>query len=596
MTFVGLAQIAFFSIVLIALAKPVGLYMARVFDDRCPVLEGLVGPLERFCYRVCGIDPQKEMHWTEYALALLSFSLAGAVLTYALLRLQGFLPLNPMGFSTGLAPAYATAMTPDLAFNTAMSFTSNTNWQNYSGEGTLSYFSQMVALAYHNWVSAAAGIAASVALVRGFARREANTIGNFWKDLLRCVLYILLPITAFLSLLLVWQGVIQNFAPYLTASTIEGASQIIPGGPVATQEAIKMLGTNGGGFFNANSAHPFENPTPFSNFIEMLAIFILPAGLTYMFGKMLKDTRQGWALLSAMFVLFICAALACYGFEAAGNPNVAARGVETSTRVLGDLGGNMEGKETRFGLANSALFATVTTDASCGAVNCMHDSLTPLGGMIPLLNIQLGEIVFGGVGSGLYGMLIFAVLTVFIAGLMVGRTPEYAGKKIESKDVKMCMLFVLAGCFFILLFTAAGSVLNLPGGSFLNAPGATYNNVNNGGPHGFSEILYCFSSATANNGSAFAGLNGNTPFYNITGGLAMLAGRFLMMIPALALAGSLVKKKYVPPSSGTFPTHSWLFVLLLISVILIVGALTFFPALTLGPIVEHFLMKSGRLF
>ncbi len=596
MTLTGWLQITLYCIVLLLLTKPIGVYMTQVMEEKKTFLEPILGPLERLIYRLSGINPQEEMHWTIYACSLIAFSLVGALFTYGILRLQGFFPLNPMAFSTASAPAYATSMTPDLAFNTTISFTTNTNWQNYSGESTMSYLSQMLGLAYHNWISAAVGMAACVALIRGFARQSAKTVGNFWKDLVRSLLYIFFPITLIYSLFLVSEGVIQNFAPYTIASTIEGAKQIIPQGPVASQEAIKMLGINGGGLFNANSAHPFENPTPFTNFIEMLSMFILPAGFTYMFGKMVKDTRQGWALLAAMYTLFIIGAAICYHFEAAGNPNIAAQNVETSTKTLGDLGGNMEGKEIRFGLANSALFATITTDASCGAVNCMHDSLTPLGGLIPLLNIQLGEIVFGGVGSGLYGVLIFAVLTVFIAGLMVGRTPEYVGKKIEQKDVKMAMLFVLAGCFSILMFTAFGSTLDLPTKNLLNPPGATYNNVNNGGPHGFSEILYCFASSTGNNGSAFAGLTGNTPFYNITSALAMLAGRFFMMIPALALAGSLVQKKYVPPSSGTFPTHGWLFVVLLISVILIVGALTFFPALTLGPIVEHFLMHTLKLF
>jgi potassium-transporting ATPase potassium-binding subunit len=536
------------------------------------------------------------MHWTKYAYALLAFSLLSTVLTYAILCLQGILPLNPMGFSTASAPAYATVMTPDLAFNTAISFATNTNWQNYSGENTMSYLSQMLGLAYHNWISAAVGLCACVALIRGFSRYSAQTVGNFWKDLVRSILYIFFPIALIYSLILIEQGVIQNFNSYTIATTMEGTKQIIPQGPVASQEVVKMLGTNGGGIFNANSAHPFENPTPLTNFLEMLSIFLLPAGFTYMFGKMVKDTKQGWVLLAAMYILFLAGVVICYHFECQGNPNIVAQGIETSTKTLGDLGGNMEGKEVRFGLANSALFAAVTTDASCGAVNCMHDSFTPLGGLIPLLNIQLGEIVFGGVGSGLYGMLVFAVLTVFIAGLMVGRTPEYVGKKIEQKDVKMAMLFVLASCFSILMFTALGSVLELPAKSPINSPGATYNNVNNAGPHGFSEILYCFASSTGNNGSAFAGLTGNTPFYNIASGIAMLIGRFFMMIPVLALAGSLVQKKYVPPTSGTFPTYGWLFVVLLISVILIVGALTFFPALTLGPIVEHFLMHTGRLF
>jgi len=596
MTLIGWVQIVLFCLILLALTKPLGLYMTEVLEGDGGLLAPLFSPLERFCYKVAGVDPSEEMHWTVYSIALIGFSLLSAAATYLLLRMQGMLPLNPMGFSTAGAPSYATTMTPDLAFNTAMSFTTNTNWQNYSGESTLSYLSQMLALAYHNWVSAAVGLAAFLVLARGFSRHSVKTVGNFWRDLVRSLLYILFPITFVYALFLVWQGVIQNFAPYTVATTLEGVKQIIPQGPVASQEAIKMLGINGGGFFNANSAHPFENPTPLSNFVQMLSIFILPAGLTYTFGKMVKDTRQGWALLAAMFVIFIAGTWACYYFEAAGNPNITAQHVETSTQVLGDLGGNMEGKEVRFGLADSALFTTVTTDASCGAVNCMHDSLTPMGGLIPLLNIQLGEIVFGGVGSGMYGMLVFAVLTVFIAGLMVGRTPEYVGKKIEQKDVKMAMLFVLAGCCSVLIFTALGSILQFPDKSFLNPPGATFNNVNNAGPHGFSEILYCFSSCTGNNGSAFGGLTGNTPFYNITSGFAMLIGRFFMMVPILALAGSLVQKKYVPPTSGTFPTHSWLFVVLLIGVILIVGALTFFPALTLGPIVEHFLMWSGRLF
>lgn len=596
MTLIGWAQIICFSIIILIVAKPLGIYMVKVMEEGGTFLEPVLGPLEKIIYKLSSVDPEAEMHWTVYTFALLAFSLVGAVMTYVLLRCQGYLPLNPMGFSTAAAPAYATTMTPDLAFNTSMSFTSNTNWQNYGGENTLSYLSQMLALAYHNWTSGAVGMAACFALMRGFARHSAKTVGNFWKDLVRSLLYVFFPVLFVYTLLLVWQGVIQNFAPYVVATTLEGAKQIIPQGPVASQEAVKLLGINGGGFFNANSAHPYENPTPLSNMLEMLSIFLLPAGLTYSFGKMVKDTRQGWALLAAMYALFLAGVLTCYYFEAAGNPNISAQNVETSTAVLGDLGGNMEGKEVRHGLAGSSLFATVTTDASCGAVNGMHDSYTPLGGMILLLNIQLGEIVFGGVGSGLYGMLIFAVLTVFIAGLMVGRTPEYVGKKIEQKDVKMAMLFVLAGCFSILVFTAFGSVIELPAKSAVNAAGSTYNNVGNGGPHGFSEILYCYSSSTGNNGSAFAGLTTNTPFYNVTGGYAMLIGRFMMMIPVLAMAGALVQKKYVPPSSGTFPTHSWLFVSLLVSVILIVGALTFFPALTLGPIVEHFLMLKGRLF
>lgn len=597
MTLLGIAQIILFCAILLAITKPLGIYMTLVMED-CgkTFLEKPLGWLERLIYKISGVNPDEEMHWTTYTFALLAFSLAGMLLTYAILRLQGFLPFNPMGFSTAAAPSYATNLTADLAFNTAASFTTNTNWQNYGGENTMSYLSQMLALAYHNWTSAAVGLAVCTALIRGFCRHSAQTLGNFWKDLIRSLLYIFFPICFVYTLALVSQGVVQNLSPYTVATTLEGAKQIIPQGPVASQEVIKLLGINGGGIFNANSAHPFENPTPFSNLLEMLSIFLLPAGITYMFGKMVKDTRQGWALLAAMFALFLAGTFVCYFAEARGNPNIAAQHVETSSRLLGDNGGNMEGKELRFGQANNALFATVTTDASCGAVNCMHDSLTPLGGMITVLNIQLGEIVFGGVGSGLYGMLVFAVLTVFIAGLMVGRTPEYVGKKIEQKDVKMAMFFVLVGCVSILVFTAIGSVLELPANSPLNAPGATFNNVNNGGPHGFSEILYLFSSSTGNNGSAFAGITSNTPFYNVSGALAMLFGRFLMIVPVMALAGSLVQKRYVPPSSGTFPTHSWLFVCLLIGVILIVGALTFFPALTLGPIVEHFLMMKNKLF
>ncbi len=460
----------------------------------------------------------------------------------------------------------------------------------------MSYLSQMLALAFHNWLSAAVGIACAMVVIRGFSRSKSATIGNFWRDLVRITFYVLFPITLFYAIFLVSQGVIQTFAPYLTVATVEGVKQLIALGPVASQEAIKNLGTNGGGFFNANSAHPFENPTPLSNLIEMLSIFAIPAALTYTFGCLVKDTRQGWALLLCMFVLFFAGIAACYAAEASGNPLIAGQQVETSTGVLGDLGGNMEGKEVRFGLAASTLFAVVTTDASCGAVNCMHDSFTPLAGMIPLLNMQLGELIFGGVGAGLNGIIVFAVLTVFIAGLMVGRTPEYLGKKIEQKEVKMAMLFVLIAAFSILIFTAVATAINLPIGSALNPPGAPVNNTNNAGAHGFSEILYAFSSGTANNGSAFAGLNANTPFYNICLGVAMFIGRFLMLVPVLALAGSLAQKKSIPAGSGTFPTHGGLFISLLIAVILLVGALTFFPALCLGPIVEHLLMQKHVLF
>jgi potassium-transporting ATPase potassium-binding subunit len=595
-TVIGWIQILVYSLILLVLVKPVGIYMHDVLEGKPVLLSKLLAPLERFTYRLLGVNADEDMKWTEYAIALLSFSLVSMLFTYAILRLQGLLPLNPMHFSTDTAPSWATAMTPDLAFNTAMSFTTNTNWQAYSGESTLSYLSQMLGLAFHNWVSAAAGIAVAVALIRGFARRNAGGIGNFWADLTRATLYILLPVCLVYSLFLVAQGVPQNFAAYTVATTIEGARQIIPQGPIASQECIKMLGTNGGGFLNANSSHPFENPSPLTNLIEMLSIFLIPAGLTYTFGKAVGDSRQGWALLAAMFFLFLSGTAICYHFEAAGNPNIAAQGVETSTAVLKDSGGNMEGKETRFGLADSALFAVITTDASCGAVNSMHDSFTPLGGLVPMLNIQLGEVVFGGVGAGLYGMLVYAVQTVFIAGLMVGRTPEYVGKKIEKKEVKMAMLFVLAAAFSILVFSGYCCVADLPVKSDLNPAGALWNNINNNGPHGFSEILYAFSSATGNNGSAFAGISVNTPYYNTLLAIAMFIGRFLMIIPVLAMAGSLAAKKFVPATSGTFPTHGWLFVVLLVGIILIVGALTFFPALTLGPIVEHFLMRHGQLF
>jgi potassium-transporting ATPase potassium-binding subunit len=596
MTNIGWLQIFIFSLIILVLTKPVGLYLIQVLEGAPTGLARWLQSVEKLIFGFIGIDAEGEMHWSEYALALLWFSLVSMLFTYATLRLQGLLPLNPMGFSTAVAPTYATVMTPDLAFNTAVSFTTNTNWQAYGGENTLSYLSQMLGLAFHNFVSAAVGISVAMVFIRGFSRKSTNSVGNFWRDLVRSTLFVLMPICICYALFLVSQGVVQNFAAYTTAAGVEGGAQVIPQGPIASQEAIKLLGTNGGGFLNTNSAHPFENPTPLANLVEMLSIFLIPAGLTYTFGAMVKDTRQGWALLISMYLLFLAGVTTCYYFESNGNPNIASLGVETATTKLGDVGGNMEGKEVRFGLANSALFATVTTDASCGAVNCMHDSLTPLAGLVPMVNMKLGEIVFGGVGAGLYGMLVYVVLTVFIAGLMVGRTPEYLGKKIEKTEVKMAILFVLAGAASILIFTALSSALNLPVDAYFNRPGATYNNVNNYGPHGLSEILYVFTSGTANNGSAFAGINVNTPFYNITSGMAMLIGRFLMIVPVLALAGSLASKKFIPPSSGTFPTHGLLFVALLLSVILIVGALTFFPALTLGPVVEHFLMIDGRLF
>jgi K+-transporting ATPase ATPase A chain len=603
MTAIGWAQIALYSLLLLALTRPLGLYMARVVEGERTLLTPVLGPLERLLYRLFGVDPNEEMRWTTYAFAVLAFSLVAMLLSYLVLRLQGMLPFNPMGLMTERAPAWATPMTPDLAFGTAASFASNTNWQAYGGENTMTYLSQMLALEFQNWVSAAAGIAVAIAVVRGFARHSAEGIGNFWADLTRVTLYILAPLTVIGGLFLVSQGVVQNLRPYSQVTTIEGGTQILAQGPAALHIAIKQLGTNGGGFFNVNSSHPFENPTPASNFLQVSYILVISAALCYTFGRMVRDTRQGWALWAVMYIVFIAGVVVCYGFEARGNPNIAAQGVEASTTTLGDQGGNMEGKEVRFGLANSALWAVATTAASNGSVNSMHDSYTPIGGLVPLVNIQLGEIIFGGVGSGLYGMLIYAVLAVFIAGLMVGRTPEYLGKKIEQKEVKMAMLFVLLPAACILVLTALASVLDLSQKSPWNRValsttfyGPTYHNVNNSGPHGLSEMLYGYSSAGQNNGSAFAGLTVNTPFYNLTQGLAMLIGRFLLMVPALAMAGSLARKKRVPASSGTFPTHGGLFVGLLVGVILIVGALTFFPVLCLGPIVEHFLMHQGRLF
>lgn len=596
MTLIGWLQILVFALALFAVTKPLGIFMHQVLNGDEQFLSKLLGPMERLTYKLFGVDPSEEMSWVKYGQALLWFSLASTLFTYGILRFQGLLPLNPMHFSTDQSPSWSTSLTPDLVFNTAMSFATNTNWQAYSGENTMSYLSQMLGLAYHNWISAAAGFAVAAALIRGFSRQNSSSLGNFWADITRCSLYILFPIGIVYSLFLVWQGVPQSLDAYKVATTLEGGQQIIPLGPIASQEWIKMLGINGGGFLNANSSHPFENPTPITNFVQMLSIFLLPAGLTYAFGKSVGDVRQGWALLAVMFILWLAGTFLCYHFEASGNPNISKLGVETSTAVLGDLGGNQEGKEIRFGLANSALFSVVTTDASCGAVNCMHDSFTPIAGMILLINMQLGEIIFGGVGSGLYGMLIYAILTVFIAGLMVGRTPEYVGKKIEKKEVKLAMLFLLAAAFSILVLTAISTMAEFPVKDFFNPQGAAWNNVNNAGPHGLSEILYAFSSATGNNGSAFAGISVNTPFYNTLLAIAMFIGRFFMMVPVIVMAGSLANKKLVPATSGTFPTHSWLFVVLLVSIILIVGALTFFPALTLGPIVEQFLMNDGSLF
>ena len=576
MTANGWLQIALFFGLVVLLIKPLGLYMARVFNGERTWLDPVLGPVERLMYRLGGVDPRQGQHWTTYTAAMLLFNLAGLVLLYALQRLQHVLPFNPQDFGP---------VAPDSAFNTAVSFMTNTNWQSYAGESTMAYLVQMAGLTVQNFVSAATGIALSIALVRGFARRSAQTLGYFWVDLVRATLWGLLPFSLVLALVLVWQGVPQNLQPYVTATTVEGASQTIAQGPVASQEAIKELGTNGGGFFNANSAHPYENPTPLTNLLELVAIFAIGAALTYTFGRMVGDQRQGWALFAAMAVLFVLGVAVAYWAEAAGNPAFDRLGLAT-TATDAQAGGNMEGKEVRFGIANSVLWAVVTTDASCGAVNSMHDSFTPLGGLVPLFNIMLGEVIVGGVGAGLYGILLFAILAVFIAGLMVGRTPEYLGKKIEAKEVKMTVLaLVLTLPLSILGFTALASVH--PEG--LKGP-------LNAGPHGFSEILYAYTSGTGNNGSAFAGLSANTFFYNLTIGLSMLAGRFLFIVPMMAVAGSLVGKKVVPPSAGTFPTASGLFIVLLVGVILIVGGLVFFPALALGPIVEHLLMMAGKVF
>ncbi|MDP9121328.1 MAG: potassium-transporting ATPase subunit KdpA [Acidobacteriota bacterium] len=596
MTSNGLIQLAIYVVALLAVTKPLGVYMARVFAGERTFLSTVLVPVERLLYRLCRVDPDEEQPWTAYTAAMLTFSAAGMLLLYAFLRLQGVLPWNPQGFP-GVAP--------DLAWNVAASFTTNTNWQAYSGESTMSYLTQMAGLAFHNFVSAATGIALAIAFIRGIARREARTIGNFWVDLTRCSLYLLLPFCLVGALALVSQGVIQNLSPYTHATLVEpqrietkdanGRSkveirteQLIPQGPVASQEIIKELGTNGGGFWNANSAHPLENPTPLANFLEMLAIFAIGSGLTYTLGRMTGNQRHGWAVWSAMALLFLAGLVVLWTSEARGNPGFDRYGItQAAVERPGaeQSGGNMEGKEVRFGMFGSALFATVTTDASCGAVNGVHESLTPMGGMIPLLNIMLGEVIFGGVGAGMYGMLVMIVLTVFIAGLMVGRTPEYLGKKIEAKDVKMAMLYALVFAFSILALSAWASA----------APYGTAG-IANQGPHGLTEIVYAYTSATGNNGSAYAGLSANTPWYNVSLGLAMLIGRFLMIVPAMAIAGNLAQKKIAPASAGTFPVHTPLFVVLLLGVILIVGALTFFPVLSLGPVVEHYLMRAGSLF
>jgi K+-transporting ATPase ATPase A chain len=567
MTFIGWCQIALFAAIVVALVKPLGWYMTRVFAGEWTPLTPVLRPVETVLYRAAGVDPKQEQHWLTFTLAMLLFHIGGFVIIYAVLRLQALLPFNP--------PEQG-AVAPDLAFNTAISFLTNTNWQNYGGESTLSYLSQMLALTHQNFLSAATGIVLAMALIRGFSRASVRTVGNFWVDITRCTLYVLLPICIPYALFLVWQGMPQTLGSYVDATTLEGAKQTIAVGPVASQVAIKMLGTNGGGFFNANAAHPFENPTALSNFVQMLSIFVLGAALTNVFGRMVGNQRQGWAILGVMGVLFVVGVGIAYWAEASGTATLDA---------LGITGGNMEGKEVRFGIVASALFAVVTTAASCGAVNAMHDSFTALGGMIPLINMQLGEIIVGGVGAGLYGMLLFVVLAIFVAGLMVGRTPEYVGKKIEAREVKMAMLAILVLPLMYLGWTAVAVVL----------PSAVAS-MGNAGPHGFSEVLYAFTSATANNGSAFGGLTGNTFFYNLTLATAMFVGRFMMIVPTMAIAGSLAGKKLVPPSAGTLPTTGGLFVGLVVGVILIIGGLTFFPALALGPVVEQLSMTAKTLF
>ncbi len=590
MTANGWFQIGLYLFAIFLVTKPLGIFMARVFGREKTFLDPVLRPVERLIYRLCGVDENQEMRWTEYGAAMLLFSGVSLILLYLIERMQHWLPLNPQHFAN---------VPPDLAWNTAVSFTTNTNWQAYVPETTMSYLTQMAGLAYHNFASAAVGIALAIALIRGIARRESDTIGNFWVDLTRCFLWVLLPVCLVGSLVLISQGVVQNLKPYVTVQLLEPQTvqtqgpngktvtqtitqQVIPFGPAASQEAIKMFGTNGGGFFNANSAHPFENPTPLSNFFQMFLIFAIPSGLTYTLGRIAGSPRHGWAVWGAMAALFLVGVTTVYWAEARGNSQLS--GVDQTATAL-QSGGNMEGKEVRFGIANSALFATTTTDASCGAVNGMHDSFTPLGGMIPLVNIMLGEIIFGGVGSGLYGMLVFVILAVFIAGLMVGRTPEYLGKKVEAFDVKMAMLSVLVTSVTILAFAAIAVVAKFGTSS-----------ISNPGPHGLSQILYAYTSATGNNGSAFAGLNANTLWYNTSTAIAMLLGRFFFVIPILAIAGNLARKKTAPASLGTFPVTGPLFTVLLVSTIVIVGALTFFPALSLGLILEHLLMLSGKSF
>ena len=567
MTTIGWIQILLYCAIIVAITPVLGGYMTRVFNGERTFLAPALRPVEAAIYWAGGVDEKREQHWLTYTVAMLLFHVGGFLIIYVLMRLQAVLPFNP---------AEQSAVAPDLSFNTAVSFITNTNWQNYGGESTLSYLVQMVGLTHQNFLSAATGIVLAVALIRGFARASAKTVGNFWVDITRCTLYILIPICVPFALFLVWQGMPQTLGPYVDATTLEGAKQTIAVGPVASQVAIKMLGTNGGGFFNANAAHPFENPTALSNFVQIISIFALGASLTNVFGRMVGNQRQGWAILAVMGVLFIAGVAVCYWAEANGTSAMHALGID---------GGNMEGKEVRFGIVASALFAVITTAASCGAVNAMHDSFTALGGMIPLINIQLGEIIVGGVGAGLYGMLLFVILAIFVAGLMVGRTPEYVGKKIEAKEVKMAMLAILVLPLMILGWTAVAVVYPPAVASMANP-----------GPHGFTEVLYAYSSQTGNNGSAFAGLSGNTIFYNITGAIAMFVGRFFMVIPAMAIAGSLAEKKSIAASAGTFPTTGGLFVGLVVGVILVVGGLTFFPALALGPIVEHLAMQANTLF
>jgi K+-transporting ATPase ATPase A chain len=567
MTVIGWIQIILYSAIIVALAKPLGGYMTRVFNGERTILSPALRPVETGLYWLGGVNEKREQHWLTYTVAMLLFHVGGFLILYALMRLQAVLPFNPQEQS---------AVAPDLAFNTAVSFITNTNWQNYGGESTMSYLVQMLGLTHQNFLSAATGIVLAIALIRGFSRSSMRTIGNFWVDVTRCTLYVLLPICIVYTLFLVSQGMPQTLGAYVDATTLEGAKQTIAVGPVASQVAIKMLGTNGGGFFNANAAHPFENPTALSNFIQMLSIFLIGAALTNVFGRMVGNQRQGWAILGVMGVLFLSGVAVAYWAEAGGT---------TALSSLGLTGGNMEGKEVRFGIVASSLFAVITTAASCGAVNAMHDSFTALGGMIPLINMELGEIIIGGVGAGMYGMLLFVVLAIFVAGLMVGRTPEYVGKKIEAREVKMAMLAILILPLMILGWTAVAVVFPPAVASMANA-----------GPHGFTEVLYAYSSQTGNNGSAFAGLTGNTPFYNVTGAVAMFVGRFLMIVPAMAMAGSLAAKKSIPPSAGTLPTTGGLFVGLIVGVILIIGGLTFFPALALGPIVEHLAMNANALF